>query len=488
MATIAFDTSDEPAALKPPISGHPAFAGIVALWFAALLGLGSFVLPAALLEYLVGLTGLPALLPAANPPLGFTARAFIAIVAALGGAGFGLALARRVARAQGVGASPQAARSDGSRRPIDAQGELGSNGVASVRSLPISRRRALAISEDEKPGDALYQPEVVDESDEFVAAHVQSVHPAAAPTEDAHGDEPLDLHDLAEEETEAPLSDAEYIGDEKPVMSDPVAFPRPPRPFDAPDAAFAAAGEVTECFDAEPLRFVAPSLSRNGGQPHYPELCAGDAAPFRTDWQDGPLEELGLVQLVQRLGSSLERRRELMAQAAAAATAVPLSPLPYEPAPADDAAQAMAAYFGSAPRAPTIDAGPEPANVESPLRTKAPPAMLRPDFLSALDDAAEEDEDEGIPYAFSLSPRPAASDEEREDDDGYGSLLGMSKPPATPKEPLLTGLEDAETEPTEEAGRFYGETDASDLRVEPAVADEALRKALATLQKMSGTA
>ena len=38
VATIAFDSSDAQDAAKPPISLHPAFPAIVALWFAALLG------------------------------------------------------------------------------------------------------------------------------------------------------------------------------------------------------------------------------------------------------------------------------------------------------------------------------------------------------------------------------------------------------------------------------------------------------------------
>ena len=48
MATIAQSSSASRPA-KAPISTHPAFPAIVALWFAALLGLGSLVLPVALI-------------------------------------------------------------------------------------------------------------------------------------------------------------------------------------------------------------------------------------------------------------------------------------------------------------------------------------------------------------------------------------------------------------------------------------------------------
>ena len=50
MATVADSYSVRRGEEKAPISTHPAFPAIVALWFAALLGLGSLVLPAVLLE------------------------------------------------------------------------------------------------------------------------------------------------------------------------------------------------------------------------------------------------------------------------------------------------------------------------------------------------------------------------------------------------------------------------------------------------------
>ena len=91
----AFDSSDAQDASRPPISLHPAFPAIVALWFAALLGVGSLMLPAVLLERLATMTGL------ADAPLGFLERAVIALGAALAGAIAGVAIARRVGSAHG---------------------------------------------------------------------------------------------------------------------------------------------------------------------------------------------------------------------------------------------------------------------------------------------------------------------------------------------------------------------------------------------------
>src|SRR5688500_11745138 len=96
---MAFDSPYEEEAVQPPISLHPAFPAIVALWFAALLGVGSLVLPAVLLDRMVEVTGISALIPAASPPLGMTARSLIAIAGALVGAGLGVTIARRVASA-----------------------------------------------------------------------------------------------------------------------------------------------------------------------------------------------------------------------------------------------------------------------------------------------------------------------------------------------------------------------------------------------------
>lgn len=83
-----------------PLTAHPAFPVIVALWFAALLGLGTFVVPPANFEGLVVGTGLDQWLPAAAPPLGDTAQLAISTLAALLGALLGLAIAARIRRVQ----------------------------------------------------------------------------------------------------------------------------------------------------------------------------------------------------------------------------------------------------------------------------------------------------------------------------------------------------------------------------------------------------
>ncbi|MGB3754266.1 MAG: hypothetical protein WA954_10265 [Parerythrobacter sp.] len=129
-----------------PISTHPAFPAVVALWFAALLGLGSLVIPVVVFEKAVAVTGLAAIGPFA-PPLGTTSRLLIAGACTIIGAIAGIFLARRVAIAQEaaqLAALPddvrESAREYGSgfgqrhdgavatpRKPISARDELGAD-------------------------------------------------------------------------------------------------------------------------------------------------------------------------------------------------------------------------------------------------------------------------------------------------------------------------------------------------------------------------
>ena len=95
-----------PQAHRQAISRHPLFPAIVALWFAALLGLGGFALSIAALEALVLAGHVDALVPAAAPPLGATARLAMALGLGLVGAAIGFVLARRFGNPRQV-AAPQ---------------------------------------------------------------------------------------------------------------------------------------------------------------------------------------------------------------------------------------------------------------------------------------------------------------------------------------------------------------------------------------------
>jgi hypothetical protein len=73
---------------------------VIATWGAALFGLVSALLPAALIERLIAASGIPALIPAAGRPLSFETHIAISLLAAMIGGWLGLMLARRIAVAQ----------------------------------------------------------------------------------------------------------------------------------------------------------------------------------------------------------------------------------------------------------------------------------------------------------------------------------------------------------------------------------------------------
>lgn len=81
-----------------PVTTHPLFPAVIALWFGALFGLGSLAVRPSLLESLVISSRIDLIVPAAAPPLGITARILVALVLAAIGAGIGIALARRLTR------------------------------------------------------------------------------------------------------------------------------------------------------------------------------------------------------------------------------------------------------------------------------------------------------------------------------------------------------------------------------------------------------
>lgn len=445
---------------RPPVTASPAFAWVVALWFAALLGVGSLIMPVALLESVSTATGLSAMVPQAAPPLGFTAQALLALVGTVGGGGLGFALTRRLARGKAARPAPArrvlSAREDLAHLPDD-EDEFDGPQLAA----PGGRRRALAMAEEERPSDFL--------------------HVVPLPGGNAHDDDGRWV-DEAEfeliEEGEAPfeLDEGSALADDD-LVEDPAEelFDQgPSHPFDAPSpdarrqefvAVAAVATPVVEpepepepqvdfaknAPTAQPLVFSPPSMLRAGvtwrdppvtgpavaeanevefepvEPPHdvrqlfmpESEEDVSDKPDFDVPQSENPEAEAlvpfaattatptdgeGLVQLVQRLGATLEKHREWVAEqaamrpaeASAAVAGEPAAeravPEEFDPAAPDEAAEAMAAWFGK----PAIAPAPEPAAEAVPV--------------TALDAAAPL---QYAPFAGTL----AASDENDDDDD-----------------------------------------------------------------------
>lgn len=137
---------------------HPLFPAIGALWIATGLALGAMVVPAGLIERAVAAVHLDELVPAARPPLGFTARMLLGFVLALGGGGAGwfaaVGLHRRALAAPAATAvrpaRPEPAMDAPAAAPADDEGEDLAR-LAAARPAPVQRRRGLTSETAEAP-------------------------------------------------------------------------------------------------------------------------------------------------------------------------------------------------------------------------------------------------------------------------------------------------------------------------------------------------
>jgi hypothetical protein len=125
-----------------PISRHPLFPAIVALWFGALFGLGSIMISPSVIERLVLTAGIDRVIPMAAPPLGTTTRILLALAATGLGAVIGFFAARRLAR---PAAAPE--RHDDTLESGESVDFAPADAVEAPRPGRIAgRRRALALN------------------------------------------------------------------------------------------------------------------------------------------------------------------------------------------------------------------------------------------------------------------------------------------------------------------------------------------------------
>ncbi|MFM2301034.1 MAG: hypothetical protein RLZZ84_770 [Pseudomonadota bacterium] len=125
-----------------PISEHPRFAAAVALWFAALFGLGSLAVRPALVEALVLRNRIDLLIPPAAPPLGLGARIVIALLMTALGVLVGLSAARR------LGAPPRATRQSGDGGQAGNGERVRGAGSTPTRAPATQPARAATIEHD----------------------------------------------------------------------------------------------------------------------------------------------------------------------------------------------------------------------------------------------------------------------------------------------------------------------------------------------------
>lgn len=621
MASIAEANGARGKVAKPPISTHPAFPFIVALWFAALLGMGSLVVPVELIGQIAVSTGLASVVPATAPPLGFTARALIALTFTGAGAVAGLVIARQIAKAH----SAEPTRNLNQHRPIDAHAELGAHGLDGNRpAIQPKGRRSLAIELDHGPSELMdfaplpgkradaghstlemldldarefipftWETDGDDEEDdelELTEADLVPGNPfdralAAAPAADL--DRAFELATKTPEAVPGFQTFADDSGDammhdmmgERPPFGMPMgsgrtAAPSAPRQMfraapapvftptwsdeaDAdevaedvaefapePDFTPEAAEEAAEEAVGEPLNFSPPSLARFDAPQEVADAALFTAPSANDAAAAEGLEDMGLVQLAQRLGNSIERRRERMAalaQQSVVAAALPPLGDDIDVAAPDEAAQAMAAYFArpaladeAAAPFETAEPAEAPAAVRQmfqPVAYEAPaiPTVAYGDLTGlAQIGFADEDEDDDaeigeLAASFSLplgqqavappsiaapalTPEPAEADLADEPD--FASLLALRNPFHAARAEAFVRIED-EPEIVDEIGQTAVVFPVEMAAVAPAPAptvvpvafaqpasapvnteenERALREALLSLQRMSGTA
>lgn len=496
------NTNRKPGMAKP-ISSHPLFPAVVALWFGALLGLGSLAIRPTLLEAVVMKIGLDLIIPAAAPPLGITARILIAITMAAAGAVLGTVLALRIGRDQGgathrkrglatarsaAAAGPplwskrEPVASGPSRRPISAHEELG--------EALVARRRPLAVEQEDRPfAPPESAPLPGEETPRFAADAAQ---PRLAMPAAPLGDGPLDLGAFP---APAPV---------EPVVVAPQPEPWPVQPV-----------------PASPPQFTAPILAApvaEGPVQPLPSMATAPKPEAEPQPQPAPAAA-GITDLARRLQDTMNRNRAGLAAPGATQAAATA----FEPAPPPATALPAEPEFVPPPRLTNLftqtPAEIEPPFAPPPVPAHAPipvPAALRPVSLDLADDEDSGELSRLVPRHLAM-PAVAAEPAEEEDsalgetdgeqEDGFASLL---QPRAQPRqefvrieepegpvaviEPVVIFPGQMANAPAAAARPFDGPANAAaytarpDPALDPGDAERALRLALASLQRISGAA
>ncbi len=440
-----------------PISSHRFFPAIVALWFAALFGLGSLVLPAALFDEIASASHIGALIPAMAPPLGLTARMLIALAAAVGGTMAGLWLARKVVAAQAVApirrrdpaGSSRQPRNDyfadpGTRRPLSASEDLHLDSLDSeapfVGDDNANRRRGLATTEESGLSNWLRPLSVSLPGEGEGLDYMSASHIHGTRADRRNEALELDAFALAEPEPALEPAPAPFAAQEPAQMA--------PQGHDALPRSELAPAEQAQVFIAPasprearaPAAQTAPECRPESGddmtRPHLPfappvaipaevaEMSGMQQAP--ASQQAVPVElhalaNLDIGELSERLHAAIAARRQLRKAA----------PFIAETPIAEDGG--VQSYFGPVTSAVPADSAATSDECAPLSLASTIPAALRPIDFGEFD----EDEDVAGLSSLRLHTRPKqgnagpltqdyflpdAADDEAFGDDGYEAI------------------------------------------------------------------
>ncbi|ROT96702.1 hypothetical protein EB810_01745 [Altererythrobacter sp. FM1] len=509
-------------AAKPPVSAHPAFPVIVALWFCALFGIGSMVLPAALLEKVVASTGISVVIPAAAPPLGMTARILIALAAAGIGVVAGLFVARKVAASQG-NTTPARSRSIAS----------GPEEKAESTADPLSTKKPISAHE-ELGSDRFDAPFDDDENEVMSVAHnaesdaeSDSLRFHTVLQSDEVHDDALELAAFAEggEEIAADEYGIPLAGPQAPIAHASIAG------SDEEPAPLANEKEAM----ADHIETAPFATTDANGLPASAQAEQAPATHPADNILNRPVEELSIAGLVERFAHALETHR---ASVAAQANAAPA------PQYSDQTPDSAHETRPSTAHRESVPAAPPPPYVPSALRPIAiddddegfgdehisdfdPTSALTCPTYSAghtTDYSASNRAAEHVPFtltrdSFAEPANVANSDYDGcESNDEYSSLLTMKSPFTLPREPAqVYDEDDREASDSKPTAAFPGQSDRQTRTADNSIAhladgldtiaqhsdfnpatavrhhdaaetERRLREALEKLQRMSGAA
>lgn len=512
------------------ITRHPLFPAIVGLWFAALFGLGSIAVRPGLIEQLVVSLGVDQVIPMAAPPLGTTFRILLALGMAVAGGAIGLLLARRIARPAGEalirkrGATPAQEASveprktpqpgfgfAGRRRGLTAGDAMAaSDSFAERAPLPGGYSKILNVTdfdlegfehvEDDKATKAEVPADPFDTGNPFAEASAHAAPLLNTASDEAQTFTPLTVEEQRAEDALAqaltPIGDAASLEE---VHATPAASDDDPlnnRLFETYSRAISLRAEFAAA-SASPSPFGPrdTALSPETDDSETSDFATRPVASAPTAAEriaGANLDALSHVELLERLGVALERKRceaELRAEAIKADAATPIVAAPeYGPQPSYEALSPDQTDGSD----PASSSAPEPAVWEIP-------AALRPVGFDHADEDSEALPGYVPPRHIGLSAaEPDENDEDVTDEDsrvleeGYSSLLGLARRPA-PRQQFVpldeTAQNPAVVTPFEAAAPQDQPQEIADYSAPNAQETErALRAALATLQRMSGTA
>jgi len=311
---------------KAPVTAHPWFAAIVALWFAALLGLSSLVLAPAMVERIVAASRIDTFIAAAAPPLGQTARLLMALGFAGVGGVLGLILGRMIAaRAKFTRPGAREVVYVASEGAFDDEGDTFGEDAP---GLGLRDRLARLTGQGDGPRDFADLPKL----------RPRDRHP------DAPGRKPLTLSDdLVADDLPGDELVAEHLPADDQMPVEPDHAPAVPAAPVAADAAMVA--QALPALD-EPLE-----LDLVDAEVPVSPLYEADPAPAPIPALAGArLDSLGVVQLTERLAIAMQARRERDARRPQAVAATP-----------DDAPIVLPSLIAIRPTASATATAPAPA-------------------------------------------------------------------------------------------------------------------------------